>query len=104
MNRIKDENLLKLYSEGLTNREIADQLRVTQPAVHYRLQKLELFNNCHEEQVINPEKVRQLHDMGLTTVGIALLLETSVLVISQHLQYIGLQDNYYRLKEIVQSG
>ena len=103
MNRIKDEKLLKLYSEGLTNREIADQLRVTQPAVHYRLQKLQLPNNCHEEQVIKTEKVKQLHDMGLTTVGIALLLETSVLVISQNLQYMGLQDNYYRLKEIVQS-
>ena len=103
MNRIKDEKLLKLYSEGLTNREIAEQLRVTQPAVHYRLQKLQLPNNCHEEQVIKTEKVKQLHDMGLTTVGIALLLETSVLVISQHLQYMGLQDNYYRLKEIVQS-
>ncbi|MBU7018224.1 MAG: response regulator transcription factor [Theionarchaea archaeon] len=103
MNRIKDEKLLKLYSEGLTNHEIAVTLGVTQPAVHYRLQKLGLHNNCHEKQVIETEKVKQLHDMGLTTVGIALLLETSVLVISQDLQYMGLQDNYYRLKESVES-
>jgi hypothetical protein len=104
MNRITDEDLLKLYSEGLTNREIAVTLEVTQPAVHYRLQKFGLHNNCHRKQVIEKEKVKQLHDMGLTTVGIAFVLETSALVISQHLQYMGLQDNYYRLKEIVQSG
>jgi len=42
--------------------------------------------------------------MGVTNVGIALLLQTSVLVISQHLEELGLKDNYYRLKEIVSRG
>jgi hypothetical protein len=33
--------------------------------------------------------------------GIALLLETSVLIILQHLKAMKLKDNYYRLKEVV---
>jgi predicted transcriptional regulator len=102
--RIKDEKLLKLYSEGLTNREIADQLQVTQSAVHYRLQKLGFHNNCHKEQVIDPEKVQLLHDMGLTTAGIAFVLETSVQVITEHMKEMKLVDNYYMLKDIVDYG
>jgi hypothetical protein len=42
--------------------------------------------------------------MGLTNVGIALLLQTNVQTISQHLKELGLQDNYYRLTEIVKRG
>jgi len=78
VSKFSDKKLLELYSQGLTNREIALQLQVSQAAIHYRLQKLGLVNNCHEEQVINPEQVAQLHEKGLTNVGIALLLSTNV--------------------------
>ena len=101
MGKIKDEKLLGLYSQGLTNREIAEKLQVTQPAVHYRLQKLQLQNNYHREEAVNPEKVKLLHGMGLTAVGIALLLKASVLVITEHLGNLGLRDNYDTLREIV---
>jgi hypothetical protein len=101
MERIEDVRLLDLYYQGLTNREIAVKLQVTQPAVHYRLQKLGLLNNCHRQQVVDSEQVTLLHSMGLTTVGIALLLKTSVQVISQQLSQLGLKDNYYVLKEVV---
>ena len=101
MERIEDERLLDLYYQGLTNREIAVVLKVTQPAVHYRLQKLGLLNNCHRQQVVDSEQVRMLHSMGLTTVGIAFLLKTSVQVILQQLNTLGLKDNYYVLQEIV---
>ena len=101
MTGIEDGVLLELYSQGLTNREIADRLQVSQPAVHYRLQKLGLLNNCHTEKTINLDKMKLLHSMGLTTVGIALLLKTNVLVISQCLKELELTDNYSKLKEII---
>ncbi|KYK31128.1 MAG: hypothetical protein AYK19_17280 [Theionarchaea archaeon DG-70-1] len=103
-NKISDQSLLELYHQGLTNRQIADKLEVSQAAVHYRLQKLGLPNNCSKEQVADPEKIKSLHEMGLTSVGIALLLETSVLVISQHMKEMKLRDNYFKLKEIISQG
>ncbi len=100
MKQIRDSDLLELYSQGLTNREIALKLEVTQAAVHYRLQKLGLPNNCRKENV-DPEKVKMLHERGVTSVGIALLLKTNALVIAQHLEKMGLRDRYDELKELV---
>ena len=62
------------------------------------------MNNYHAEKTIDPEQVEILHKMGVTNVGIALLLQTSVLVISKHLRELGLKDNYYRLRKIVSRG
>jgi len=101
MTKIEDGEILELYSQGLTNLEIAERLKVSQPAIHYRLQKLGLRNNYHTEKTVNEEKVKLLHSMGLTTVGIALLLKTNVLVISECMKELELTDNYTRLKEIV---
>jgi predicted transcriptional regulator len=100
--KITDEELLALYNEGLTNRQIADHLHVSQAAVHYRIEKLELVNNYCTEESVDSEMVRLLHMRGLTTVGIALMLQTNVKIITEHLRKLGLQDNYYRLREIVQ--
>jgi DNA-binding NarL/FixJ family response regulator len=101
--KISDENLLELYDQGLTNKEIADQLQVTQPAVHYRMEKLGLKNNCHKEQDVDVTHVKMLHDQGLTNVGIALLLKTNVVTISQYVKELGLIDNYSTLEKIIQS-
>jgi len=76
---------------------------VSQAAVHYRLQKLGLTNNCHKEQVTDPKQVAQLHEMGLTNVGIALLLSTNVVTVSQQLKTLGLTDNYCRLNFVFRS-
>jgi len=100
-NKISDGELLALYHQGLTNREIANRLQVGQAAVHYRLVKLGLLNNCHEDNYVTPEQVQILHKMGLTTVGIAFLLKTNVQTVSQHLKGLGLTDNCYQLGEIV---
>jgi predicted transcriptional regulator len=100
--KITDEELLALYNEGLTNRQIADHLHVSQAAVHYRIERLELVNNYCTEESVDSEMVRLLHMRGLTTVGIALILKTNVKIITEHLEELGLQDNYYRLREIVQ--
>lgn len=102
--KLSDKELLELYRQGLTNKEIADRLGVTQASVHYRLQKLGLLNNYCTEDAVDPRQVEILHNMGLTGIGIALLLQTSVTVISQHLEELGLKDNYYRLREIVDRG
>ena len=96
--------LLELYHQGLTNRQIAEKLNVSQAAVHYRLQKLGLLNNCNKGQIADPEQIKILHEMGLTAVGIALLLETSVQAIKQHMKEMNLKDNYYRLKDIIKQG
>ncbi len=99
--KFSDKKLLELYSQGLANREIALQLQVSQAAVHYRLQKLGLVNNCHNKQDADPEEVKMLHGMGLTNIGIALILGVSVHTVAAHLKELGLKDNYYQLTEIV---
>lgn len=102
--KITDHDLLDLYRQGLTNRDIAHKLEVSQAAVHYRLQKLGLTNNCHRNQKVDTEQIRILHSMGLTNVGIALLLKTNAAAISERLKKLGLADNYYRLREICSKG
>lgn len=98
--KLQDEAILELYLKGLTNREIADALNVTQPSIHYRLGKLGLKNNCQKNLDADPEQVRILHGVGLTAVGIAHLLKVNVTVIQMHLKKMGLEDNYERLKEV----
>jgi predicted transcriptional regulator len=97
--KFSDSVLLELYHQGLTNREIAHQLHVTQPAVHYRIEKLGLINNCHSLQDIDCKQVKTLHGLGLTSVGIALLLKVNVPTVSHYLKELGLQDNYDWLKK-----
>jgi predicted transcriptional regulator len=103
MNKFSDEELLELYRQGLTNKEIAMRLGVTQPAVDYRLQKLEMVNNCHVCSGVDPDRVSILHSVRATNVGIALLLRTSVASISQVMETLDLEDNYYRLKDMMNS-
>ena len=103
ISKFSDEELLELYHQGLTNREIAKKLGVSQPAVHYRIEKLGLTNNCHHDQDVNLQQVRILHGMGLTSIGIALVLKTSAAVISQHIKELGLEDNCIGLRELTGS-
>ncbi|MBU7009448.1 MAG: response regulator transcription factor [Theionarchaea archaeon] len=103
MGKFSDEELLELYQQGLTNREIARELKVSQASVHYRLEKLGLTNNCHQDQDVDLNKVQILHGMGLTSIGIALVLKTSAAVISQHIKELGLEDNCIGLRELTGS-
>ena len=97
--KFSDGLLLELYHQGLTNKEIAHRLEVTQAAVHYRIEKLGLTNNCHPLQKTDPQQVEVLHGLGVTNIGIALLLKTNVQTVSHHLTEMGLQDNYDWLKK-----
>jgi DNA-binding NarL/FixJ family response regulator len=98
--KFSDDELLELYRQGLTNRQIADRLQVSQPAVHYRLGRLGLINNCQKSQDVDVQQVQILHGMGLTNIGIALLLKVSVQSVLQLMKDIGLEDNYYQLKRL----
>jgi DNA-binding NarL/FixJ family response regulator len=101
--KFSDDELLELYRQGLTNRQIADTLQVSQPAVHYRLQKLGLKNNCQGHQAVDVKQVQTLHGMGLTNIGIAVLLQVNVRTVSEHIKGIGLEDNYYQLRRMFAS-
>ena len=103
MGKFSDKELLELYQQGLTNREIAHELKVSQASVHYRLEKLGLVNNCHQEQDVDLQQVQILHGMGLTSIGIALVLKTSAAVISQHIKELGLEDNCIGFRELIGS-
>jgi len=97
--KFSDAVLLELYHQGLTNKEIAHRLQVTQAAIHYRIEKLGLINNCHPLQEIDLKQVEIPHGLGVTSIGIALLLKTNVQTISHHLKELGLQDNFDWLKK-----
>jgi len=97
--KFSDAVLLELYHQGLTNKEIAHRLQVTQAAVHYRIEKLGLINNCHSLQEIDPKQVEILHGLGVTSIGIVLLLKTNVQTVSHHLKELGLQNNFDWLKK-----
>ena len=99
--KISEDELLELYLKGLTNREIADHLQVSQPAVHYRLQRLGLKNNCQKHRGVDGKQVQVLHERGLTNLGIALLLKVSVQAVSEHIKDRGLEDNYYQLRRLL---
>jgi transcriptional regulator len=101
MIKLTDYDVLLLYQQGLTNREIADRLQVTQPAVHYRLEKLGLRNNCHTFHALSQIHVRTLHRKGLTTIGIAVLLKANARSVTNILERMGLTDNYSRLLQIL---
>jgi predicted transcriptional regulator len=101
MNKFSDGELLELYRQGLTNKEIAVRLGVTQPAVDYRLQKLEMVNNYHLRSDVDPNRVSILHSMGVTNVGIALILGTSVASVSVLMETLDLEDNCNRLKKLL---
>jgi predicted transcriptional regulator len=101
VSKVSDEEVLELYRRGLTTRQIASRLGVTQPAVHYRLQSLQLMNNFHHCKPADLTQVKILHDMGLTTVGIALLLRTNANTVLQAMKELGLEDNCNRLKKLL---
>jgi DNA-binding CsgD family transcriptional regulator len=101
MIKLTDYDVLLLYQQGLTNRQIADKLQVTQPAVHYRLEKLGLRNNCRTFHKLSRTHVRTLHRRGLTTIGIAVLLKANARSVTNVLKRMGLTDNYSRLLQIL---
>jgi orotate phosphoribosyltransferase-like protein len=100
--KISDSDLVRLHSQNLTNRQIADRLQVSQPAVHYHSQKLGLINDCCEDEDVAIGLVEILHEKGLTNQGMALVLKTNVLTITRCLTSLGLIDNYVKLRNYIE--
>lgn len=100
---IPDEKILELHREGLTNKEIADRLQVTQPAINYRLERLGLINNCHaDEHDIDSDQVSKLHCLGLTNIGIAYLLHVPVESVNRIMKQLRLKDNSFEIKRLLE--
>jgi DNA-binding Lrp family transcriptional regulator len=99
--KLSDHELLELYQQGLTNKEIADRRGIAQSSVHYRLEKLGLKNNCHKREHVDLNQIRILNGLGLTNIGIALIMKTNVAIISQHIKELGLEDNYHEVKRLL---
>lgn len=97
MPKFLDEELLELHQKGLTDKEIAEKLRVTQAAVNYRRQKLGLKNNYAPNTFSNDELLA-LHNQGLNDREISETLRVTQAAINYRRGRLGLQSNYIREK------
>ena len=97
MPKFSDEELLELHQQGLTDREIAQNLGVTQAAVNYRREKLGLENNYEPETFSNDELIK-LHSQGYTDREISEALHVTQAAVNYRRGRLGLKSNYIREK------
>ena len=97
MPKFSDEELLELHQKGLTDRRIAERLRVTQAAVNYRREKLGLKNNYKRDTFSNDELLR-LYTEGLNDQEISKALGVTQAAINYRRGKLGLKSNYIREK------
>ena len=97
MRKFSDEELLELYREGLTDRQISERLRVTQAAVNYRRQKLGLENN-YEPSTFADDELVKLHSQGLNDREISEALSVTQAAINYRRGRLELKSNYIREK------
>ncbi|MCK4637046.1 MAG: response regulator transcription factor [Methanomicrobia archaeon] len=72
MSKIGDEKIVELHKKGLTDREMAEVLGVSQSSVNYRRQRLGLKNNYHEKKKkFDEDKFLELYHLGYTDREIA---------------------------------
>lgn len=92
--KIKDEDLIKLHKKGLTDREIAKTLGVSQSSVNYRIKKLGLVNNCNKiPPKFNEDLFYVLYKKGWTDKQIAVKLGLTVPAIHYQRCKRGLKSN-----------
>lgn len=95
MPKFSDEELLELHRQGLTDRRIAERLRVTQAAVNYRRQKLGLENN-YERDTFSDDELLRLYNQGLNDREISEALRVTQAAINYRRGKRGLKSNYIR--------
>jgi len=72
MSKIGDEEIIELHKKGLTDREIASVLGVSQSSVNYRRQRLGLKNNYYNKhKKFDEDKFLELYNSGYTDREIA---------------------------------
>ncbi len=100
MQKISDEELLELHRQGLTDRKIAERLRVTQAAVNYRRQKLGLKNN-YERKTFSDDELLALYNQGLNDREIGETLRVTQAAVNYRRGRLGLPSNYIREKSFL---
>jgi predicted transcriptional regulator len=95
--KFSDEQLLELYDQGLTDREIAEGLGVSQAAVNYRRCKLGLKTNFKRTGV-GDKIIAALCNEGLTDKEIASVLGVTQSTVNYRRERLGLKSNYVRTK------
>ncbi|HOP08741.1 MAG TPA: hypothetical protein PK718_01830 [Candidatus Methanofastidiosa archaeon] len=91
--KFTDESLLELYKNGMTDKEIADELGVSQSAVNYRREKLGLPSNYKKDMIPN-DLVKDLNERGYTDKEIAERLGVSQSSVNYKRQRLGLTSNF----------
>ncbi len=97
MRKFSDEELLELHRRGLTDREIAEELGVTQAAVNYRREKLGLKNN-YTRSTFSDDELLRLSNQGLNDHEISKALGVTQAAINYRRGRLGLKSNYIREK------
>jgi len=92
-NKFSDDNLLQLYEKGMTDRQIADELGVSQSAVNYRRGKLGLPSNFERKEPSN-DLIKDLNQRGYTDRQIAERLGISQASVNYRRQRLGLPSNF----------
>lgn len=95
MRKFSDEELLELHRKGLTDKQIAEELDVTQAAVNYRREKLGLDNNYTPNSFSDDELI-MLYTQGLTDREISEALGVTQAAINYRRGRLGLRSNYVR--------
>ncbi len=93
MSKIGDEEIMELHKKGLTDREIAEILGVSQSSVNYRRQRLGLENNYHKKKKFDEEKFLELYNMGYTDREIAEKMNVTAPAINYRRTKLGLKSN-----------
>ncbi len=97
MLKFSNEQLLELHQEGLTDRQIADTLGVTQAAVNYRRQKMGLKNN-YMKKSFSDDELRNLYNQGSVDREIGEALGATQAAVNYRRQRLALKTNYIREK------
>jgi hypothetical protein len=95
MRKFSDEELLELHQKGLTDKQIAQALDVTQAAVNYRREKLGLENN-YTPNSFSDDELYHLYNQGFTDREISEALGVTQAAINYRRGRLGLKSNYIR--------
>lgn len=100
MRKFKDAQLRELHSMGLTDREIAIKLNVTQAAINYRREKLGLKNNYIKHK-FSDDDILKLHSKGLTDKEIAEKLNVTSAAVNYRRGRLELKSNYAQPQQVM---
>ncbi|MCW3134482.1 MAG: helix-turn-helix domain-containing protein [Methanophagales archaeon] len=87
-------NIKRLHKKGLSDREIAEVLNVSQQTVNYHRQRLGLTNNYWKRhRVFNEKKFLKLYNEGKTDREIGIIMGYTTAAIIYHRKKLGLKSN-----------